>query len=202
MLPLAVRTHEEMKDVLMDPSAVGPQNHYYMIRGGKDKTNITIWETGNIGGEFIKTYGHYHVGNIGETYWIITGEGIVLLQKRKICKNKIDHKISPIDEEIETFIAIKVKAGDSIYMPSEIGHLVVNTGNKWLVTTDNSPLRPIDDARFPSHANYESIKRMHGFAYYVINDNGNPKLIKNINYKVIPDVQWLTVDEYFQTMMK
>lgn len=33
----AARTHAEMKDVLMDPNAKGPEIHYYMIRGGKNQ---------------------------------------------------------------------------------------------------------------------------------------------------------------------
>src|SRR3989344_316196 len=48
--PLAVRAHEKMKDVLMHPEAVGPAVHYYMIRGGSEKRNITIWESGTVGG--------------------------------------------------------------------------------------------------------------------------------------------------------
>lgn len=190
-LPFAVRRHEEMKDVLADPSAYGPQIHYYMIRGGVDKTNITVWESGIVGREYIKTYGHYHVGNVGEIYRIVGGDGIVLLQKRKIDRDYI-----PIDEKIEVFIAIKVKSGDRVYMPPEFGHLVVNIGKTWLVTIDNSPLRPTDDAQLPSHANYESVRKMHGFAYYAIDDCGKPKLIKNINYNIVPEPQWLTVVEW------
>ena len=62
--PFAERTHEKMKEVLLHPDAVGPEIHYYMIRGGKIKKNITVWETGTVGGEYIKTYGHYHVGKL------------------------------------------------------------------------------------------------------------------------------------------
>ena len=60
MKPFADRKHEKMKEVLMDPSAQGPEVHYYMIRGGSDKRNITVWESGTVAGEYIKTYGHYH----------------------------------------------------------------------------------------------------------------------------------------------
>ncbi len=35
--PFATRTHEDMKDVLLDPEAEGPEIFYYMIRGGSDK---------------------------------------------------------------------------------------------------------------------------------------------------------------------
>ncbi len=188
--PFAERTHEKMKEVLYDPAAEGPEIHYYMIRGGKDKKNITVWEVGKVGDEFIKTYGHYHVGKLDETYWILEGEGIVLLQKRK------DDK----DDEIETFYAIPVKAGDSVFIPSGMGHLVVNTGKEWLVTSDDSPVNfeEADPVSLPGHADYEPVKRMHGFAYYCIDQNGKPTLVKNPNYKVIPEPQWLTPEDYKQ----
>jgi len=188
--PFATRTHEEMKDVLMDPNADGPENHYYMIRGGKDKTNVTVWESGTVGGEFIKTHGHYHI-DTEETYWIVGGEGIVLLQQRKI-----DQKGNAIDNEIEIFIAINVKGGDIINMPSGIGHLVVNTGKTWLVTIDDSPIKTSDTAKFPSHHDYGSVKKMHGFGYYITDKAGKPELIKNKNYKSVPNIQWLTPEQW------
>ena len=190
--PYAPRLHEMMKEVLLYPDAEGPEFHYYMIRGGKDKTNITVWETGTVGGEYIKTYGHYHVGKLDETYVIIQGEGIVLLQKRK----EVDG--NPIDEEIESFIAIKVKEGDSIFIPSGTGHLVVNIGKEWLVTSDDSPVNfeELDPVSLPGHADYEAVKKMRGFAYYVVEENGTPVLVKNPNYKSIPEPTWLTSEEY------
>ena len=56
-----------MSEVLMNPDAEGPVIHYHMVRGGQ-KRNITVLETGTIGGEYIKTYGHYHIGEPDETY--------------------------------------------------------------------------------------------------------------------------------------
>ena len=73
MKPFAERTHEKMRDVLMHPDEKGPNIHYYMIRGGIDKSNITVWENGTIGGEYIKAYGHYHVGNLEEVYYVLQG---------------------------------------------------------------------------------------------------------------------------------
>lgn len=190
--PFAAREHEKMKEVLMDPEAPGPEILYYMIRGGKDKKNITVWETGQVGGEYIKTYGHYHVGKLDETYWILQGEGIVLLQKRKEGK----------DDEIEIFYAITVKAGDSVFIPSGMGHLVVNTGQEWLVTADDSPVNfeEVDPVSLPGHADYEPLKKLHGFAYYCIEENGKPTLVKNPNYKVVPEAKWLTPEEYAQKL--
>lgn len=193
--PFAERAHEKMKEVLLHPDAPGPKIHYYMIRGGKDKTNITVWEAGTVGGEYIKTYGHYHVGKLDETYTIAQGEGIVLLQKRKG-----EDEGNPVDDEIESFIAIAVKKGDKVFIPSGTGHLVVNTGKTWLVTIDDSPVNfeEKDPVSLPGHADYEAVKIMKGFAYYVIEENGKPTLVKNPNYKSIPDPVWFTPEEYTQ----
>lgn len=195
--PFAARDHEKMKEVLMHPEASGPEIHYYMIRGGEDKRNITIWETGKIGGEYIKTYGHYHVGQLDETYHIAAGQGIILLQTRRLDSNN-----NPIDDEIENFYAISVKTGDKVFIPSGAGHLVVNTGKTWLVTDDDSPvnMEELDPVSLPGHADYEAVKKMRGFAYYVVEQNGEPTLVKNANYKIIPEPQWFTPDEYAQML--
>lgn len=184
--PFAERTQEKMQEVLMNSSAVAPAVHYYMIRGGKNKTNITVWESGTIDGEYIKTYGHYHVGDISETYTILQGTGILLLQKRKM---GTDGKA--IDDEIESFQALAVKAGDRIFITPEIGHLMVNTGDIWLVTSDDSPVYPddVDPVGLPGHADYEVVKKLSGFAYFVINKDGKPTLVKNPKYKTIPDAK-------------
>lgn len=182
--PFAERGNEKMKEVLMSPDIAGPDVHYYMIRGGKDKTNITVLETGTVNGEYIKTYGHYHIGNISETYHIIQGEGILLLQKRKIDTNG-----QTLDDEIESFQAIRVKAGDKKYIDPEIGHLMVNTGNIWLVTSDDSPVYPddVDPVSMPGHADYKVVQKMGGFAYFVVKKDGVPTLVKNPKYKTVPE---------------
>lgn len=191
--PFASREHEKMKEVLLHPDAPGPKFHYYMIRGGADKTNITVWETGTVGGEYIKTYGHYHVGDLDETYNIASGQGILLLQKRKEDKDG-----NPIDDEIESFMAIPVKKGDRLFIPSGMGHLVVNIGKVWLVTVDDSPvnMEEKDPVSLPGHADYEAVKKMRGFAYYVIEENSKPTLVKNPAYKSVPEAQWFTPEEY------
>lgn len=193
--PFAAREHEKMKEVLMHPEAEGPEIHYYMIRGGDQKTNITVWESGTVGGEYIKTYGHYHVGHLDETYTIAAGLGIVLLQKRIG-----EGTGTPKDDEIESFVAISVKVGDKVFIPSGMGHLVVNTGKTWLVTVDDSPVNfeEADPVSLPGHADYEAVKKMKGFAYYVIEENGKPVLVKNPNYKVVPEAKWFTPEEYAQ----
>jgi oxalate decarboxylase/phosphoglucose isomerase-like protein (cupin superfamily) len=185
MIPYAERTHEAMKEVLMHPEAHGPAVHYYMIRGGSDKRNITVWEAGLVGGEYIKTYGHYHIIDFVETYTVLAGTGILLLQMRQ--KDDRGHFI---DDEIEWVKAIFVKPGESVRIPPFAGHLLINIGDSWLVTSDDSPVNfKGDSASMPAHADYAPMKKMRGFAYYVIEQDGKPTFVKNPHYKVVPDIE-------------
>lgn len=178
----AARTHEKMQEVLMVPDGVGPAIHYYMIRGGIDQKNITVWEPGTVGGEYIKTYGHYHVGDIKETYWILFGSGVALLQK--LATNPDG---SMIPDVVEEFTAKVVKPGDSVFMASGYGHLVANIGDTYFVTADDSPVDfgEKNAVSLPGHADYEPVKKMQGFAYYVVEENGKPALKRNPKYKEI-----------------
>jgi len=172
----AARTHEKMQEVLLHPEAPGPAVHYYMIRGGKDQRNVTVWEPGLVGDEYIKTYGHYHIGELDETYWILLGEGIILKQK-----------MGETPDVVEQFSVIPVTAGDEVYMPPGHGHLAVNTGKTYFVTADDSPVHfdDPDPAGLPGHADYEPVKKMRGFAYYVVEHDGKPALVRNPLYKEI-----------------
>jgi len=178
----AARTDEKMREVLMDPQAPGPALHYYMIRGGSDQRNITVWEPGTVGGEYVKTYGHYHIGNLNETYWILHGQGIVLLQKLAL-----DAEGNMIPDTVEEFEVKIVHSGDSVFIPSAYGHLALNTGNTYFVTADDSPVNfeEKDPVSLPGHANYELVKQVRGFAYYVVEHNGKPALKRNNLYKDI-----------------
>jgi glucose-6-phosphate isomerase, archaeal len=178
----ASRSHQQMKEVLMDPNGVGPEIHYYMIRGGVHQKNITVWEPGTISKEYIKTYGHYHVGKLDETYWVLYGEGVALLQKLAV-----DDQGKMIADVVEDFQALKVTAGNEVYMPEGYGHMVANTGKTYFVTADDSPVSftEIDPVSMPGHADYTLVKKMQGFAYYVVEKNGKPALIRNKKYKKI-----------------
>lgn len=181
----AERSLEKMREVLMSPDAEGPSVPYHMIRGGSEKGNVTVWESGTIGGEYVKSYGHYHVGKLDETYTILSGDGFVIMQERATGPDG-----APIDDEIVAFRAIRVQAGDSVFIPSGMGHLAVNTGSTWLVTKDDSPVNfeernPID---MPGHADYEPFRKLHGAAYYIIERNGSPEFVRNPLYKKVPEV--------------
>jgi glucose-6-phosphate isomerase len=178
----AARPHEKMQDVLMDPKGTGPAIHYYMIRGGKEQKNITVWEPGTISGEYIKTYGHYHVGQLDENYEILFGQGIALLQKLATDANG-----EMIADRVEEFKAIITQPGQKIYMAPGYGHLLVNIGATYFVTADDSPVdfEEKDPTSFPGHADYQLVQKMRGFAYYVVEHAGKPALKKNPLYKSI-----------------
>ena len=55
-----------------------------------------------------------------------------------------------------------------------------------MVMLDDSPVEGIQDsAAMPGHADYEPVKQMRGFAYYVIEVNGKPVLARNPLYKEV-----------------
>ena len=170
-----------MLEVLKNQDAPGPNVHYYMIRGGSDMRNVTVWEPGRIGDEYIKTYGHYHIGQLDETYWFLLGNGVALQQKL------VEVDGVPQPDRVAEFKAIKVGGGDSLYMPPGYGHLVANTGMTYLVTADDSPVDfgDKDPVSMPGHADYEMVKKMRGFAYYVVEKDGAPALVKNQLYTEI-----------------
>lgn len=184
------KTKDAMKDVLMAPDAEGPAVLYHMVRGGKDLKNITIWEAGTIGGEYIKTYGHYHVGDYCETYWILWGQGIVILQKRAS-----DTLAKPIDEDIEEIKVFKVKAPDIVFMPKGWAHAIINTGKTLLVTQDDTDVSFSDKGPdLANCADYEPIRKMRGMAYYIVEKNGEPQIIQNPLYKRVPQTSILKYD--------
>lgn len=189
----AERTDDKMREVLMDPNAEGPAVHYHMVRGGTEQRNITIWEPGKVGREYIKTYGHYHVGKLDETYWILYGEGIALVQKR--AENGSGE---PKNDEISEIYAVHVKPGDALYIPAEWGHLVANISSTFFVTADDSPVNfdDNDPVSLPGHADYEAVKTMQGFAYYIVEKDGRPTLVKNEKYNKIPDIEIIEIEKY------
>ena len=174
---LSVRTLGDMRPVLMSADVSAPDIFYYMLRGGVTLGNVTTLEPGQAGREYIKTLGHYHPYDFSETYRVLEGEALMLLQKRKMGADNL-----PIDDEIEEFKVIRLSAGDSLTLPLHFGHVLVNIGSTFLITRDDSPSDPASVALHP-HADYEPIRKLGGAAFYCVNDNGLPALIKNPHYK-------------------
>jgi hypothetical protein len=47
----------------------------------------------------------------------------------------------------------------------------------------------------PEHADYEAVKKMKGFAYYVVEKDGEPSLVKNENYSFVPEAFITTLNK-------
>lgn len=183
--PFAVRTHKEMRPVLLDQEASGPEIYYYMIRGGTEKKNITIFDSGRAGREYIKSFGHYHIDDLPEVYTIISGTGILLTQERMTGEDG-----KPINDEIASITATFVKAGDSIEISGRAGHLLVNTGESWLISIDDSPVASSTEAEAskPAHADYDAVEKLQGFAYYIVEGTDGPEFVKNSHYRRVPEI--------------
>ncbi len=157
----AVRKLEDMKDVIFNQNIINKRTKddilYYMYRGLGMERNPTIFEAHNIrhditvmadydlGGEFNKTFGHYHPicsGGLAyaEVYEVIFGEALYLMQKR-------------YDGGNCDVVIMHAKQGDKVIMPSNYGHISINIGGTLLVeanlvnSTFESDYKPIQQAR-------------------------------------------------------
>jgi hypothetical protein len=85
-----LRQKSELKDVLIEPRAGGPEIAYWIFSGlsKADWYDMTIIAAGQYGKEYVKTFGHYHTPQVLETYKLISGEGVFVLQKKHFEKGK------------------------------------------------------------------------------------------------------------------
>jgi len=153
-----IRKLEDMREVLLNREADGPESVYVMIRG---KPNITVLLPGKIGQEFTKTYGHYHRDARCESYQVLLGEGKMLIQSR----------------DANDVQLLEMSVGSEIAVPEGYAHTMINTGDTPLVTTDDAPA----DAE-ESVNDYEPIREKQGFALYVVEENGRTKTVPNPRY--------------------
>ncbi len=165
----------EMRVVLCDPAVAGPDPVYQVFTDLGDHfwINKTVISAGRLGKEFPKTFGHYHGVNVNEKYYVAQGSGVLVLHKKSADK----------------VFLIKAGVGDEVIITPEYGHSWSNVGNSELVLFDNwsTPHSPAD---------YEQIEKLHGMAYYIIEEDGVLKTIPNSNYKDLPGPIWLTAEEY------
>jgi glucose-6-phosphate isomerase len=171
-LPASYREPEEARPYFMREDAnFGPGWLYEMARGAcleKDKAvfekkglryDITNIRPGTIGGEFVKTIGHFHKDSSSEIYEVLSGEALFLFQE--------------IKGGGKTYL-IKAKPGEKVIIPPGFGHVTINCGKKNLVVADISSVDMKPD--------YEFFKKNRGAAYYAVEKNGKIETEKNGNY--------------------
>jgi glucose-6-phosphate isomerase len=142
---------------------------YYMYRKIKKKGglvhNITVIPSRMLGKEFVKTKGHYHVGNYGELYIVFKGEAIFLMQKKQ-------------GKEIKDVYYVKARKRDIVIIPPGYGHIMINPSKKDLKTGDWSSEKCRSD--------YSQIEKKGGACYFYTKSGW----IKNKNYKNVPKIHF------------
>lgn len=178
-----VRKASDLKPVLAFPDKLKEDfDAYYMFRDsyknerdwGKImdaglRYDYTIIPPNNIGGESIKTYGHYHPEVVKgitypEIYQVLEGEAILLIQKRE-------------GERINEVLAVVARGGETIIIPPNCGHVTINPSDENLITA-NWVCRNFSSI-------YNSYTKKRGACYYYING----KWVKNENYEEVPEIK-------------
>jgi glucose-6-phosphate isomerase len=138
---------------------------YYMYRGLKEtdclRYDITVIFPIMLGCEFNKTKGHTHTNECGETYIVLEGEAIFLLQKEN-------------GDTIEDVYAVKAKQGEICVVPRFYSHIIINPTDK-ILKTANWVDKKMENS-------YEGIQKRNGACYFYTTQDW----IDNKNYKNIP----------------
>ncbi len=190
------RTLEEMKDVLLDPSARGPPELYFMYRDlhlKEDESlfranglrfDATVIISGLVGREYVKTAGHYHpmIPGLGvsypEIYEVIYGGAVYLLQKIRTLADP---------RRVDDLVAIEALPGDKVIIPPNYGHVTINPYKTPLVMTN------VTADNFKSI--YDPYRSLRGAASYMVSDDGRPTWISNPNYINPPEVRQIRARE-------
>jgi len=179
----ATRFLKDIKEVLVQKELSKPAELYYMYRAlhkikdaqeiakNKLRYDVTIIRPDRLGNEFMKTAGHYHPGDFGELYEVLSGSAWCLLQKR----NAGDERI------IEDVILVKAETGDKIVIPPGYGHILINITGDYLVTSNWV------SAEFSSE--YELYEKARGAAYYIFEDSLGERFEVNPYFKEVPRIR-------------
>lgn len=136
------------------------------------------------GGEFPKTFGHYHGSDAPETYRVIEGKSILMLQKKHF-----DAEKKWVTDFVDQVILINALPGDEITIKSVWGHCWSNVGGTPFLTYDNW-------RQGHQPADYEVIAKLKGMAYYIGLEDGQLRLTPNPNYKNLPQPVWMTAAQF------
>lgn len=180
-----IRRASDLKPVLAFPERLRNDfDAYYMFRdiyeceedkrrilNAKLRYDFTIIPPAEIGGENVKTYGHYHPENSAgltypEIYQVIEGEAIFVIQRRE-------------GEKLVDCFAVEAEKGDLVIVPPGCGHVTINPTKKVLLTS-NWVCRDFSSI-------YEPYTRLKGACYYYVNH----EWIENKNYGLIPEMRFL-----------
>jgi glucose-6-phosphate isomerase len=139
-----------------------------MLHSHTIRYDITVISPADLGGEYVKTKGHYHPENPAgfgypELYEVVEGVTHFLLQKKTL-----DH-----------IVLIKATKGDIVLIPPGYGHVTINPSEVETLTMANL----VSTAFESEYAFYEA---MHGAAWY---ERVGNILVRNPHYPEVPPVQ-------------
>ncbi|MCL6580987.1 MAG: glucose-6-phosphate isomerase [Firmicutes bacterium] len=204
------RTLEEMRPVLYNQTATAPAELYWMYRdvarprdkdrlaGHSLRFDVTVLAPGLVGGEYVKTAGHYHApldpGAAGEAagpeaeasgvdalleprgrtypelYQVLHGLAHYLLQRPAA---------SGPPGTLDDVVVVEAGPGDSLYVPPGYGHVTINRGPGPLVMAN------VVEATFVSV--YEPYRRRRGAAYYEVEEDSRGFFVPNGHYPSPPE---------------
>lgn len=158
--PYTTRLVSEMAEVLMDSKKASPEGvAYYMFREvhrwSALRYDITVVPARMFGAEYAKTYGHYHAEakkglTYPELYQILSGEGMFIMQM-------------PRKDDKFDCIFTKCAKGDTVFIPPNYGHVLVNTSVSTTLISSNIVSNSFS-------ADYSPYKENHGAAYFYTKD--------------------------------
>lgn len=185
MRVLSVRDFEGIKHTLLDPNCQGISPVYQVYNELNDPkwTNRTEIYAGRLGTEFSKTFGHYHNVPNPETYRVVSGTGVLLLQKKHTENGVV------VPETVDEVLLIRAIPGDEVIIMPEWGHNWANVNKETLVLLD-------DWKTGHTPTDYEIEDRLHGMAYYLVDEEGQVKEKVNNNYKNVPPAKWMSAAEF------
>lgn len=180
----AVRTLDQMRQVILDRDILEPKQLYYMYRDvyilsdkpllekAKLRYDVTLLKPDRLGRELMKTAGHYHPASYGELYEVVYGRCFCLLQRPNLKDPQI----------IEEVILVEAEKGDNLVIPPGFGHILINPGPQYLVTSNWV------SSSFSSE--YALYREARGAAYFVIkNKEEKTEFHPNAYFSRLPEIK-------------
>ena len=180
------RTLDQARGVLWNMTAVSPVDLYHMYRGvfrRGDKPlfesksiryDITVLMPGIVGGEYVKTVGHYHPD--------VPGTGVQYPEVYEVIHGRAHYLLQRVDEtglNATDVMIVEANPGDKVLIPPGYGHITINPIKEPLVICN------LIEHEFKSI--YGTMATAHGAAFYEVEEDGEPVFVENEHYKQVSD---------------
>jgi glucose-6-phosphate isomerase, archaeal len=186
------RCVDELSDVLYESREIDLAQELYWIFPMQDAGasnelfeaadltySFVLLPPGTVGGEFVKTRGHYHPEMPGsdlaypEVYSHLLGRPYLLMQ----------HRFQNRANQVDDCVLIELSNGMSVMIPPGYAHILINPTNEPAVISG------LYSRSF--RGSYDPITEMAGAAYFVLDEDGE-KVVPNHRYADCPPLERLT----------